>query len=226
MRIAVLLALVFLSLGSFSQDDHFRILFGANAGLLTVENNEIVPPGFGYNNLSWNEDGAVHSTNFSTTTSKYSYNAFMGEIGVSVPFARINRVSFGVEPKFGFGILRSNEYVDKYDPDASGQLKGWMMHAAGSLYIRCKLGENFHISLLGGYRLAWTRYNWYAYQTPVIGLEFGINQCRIGVYGYFTKLQFDRELSNGTKYPVRTFSDFGSISIYYTMGKRWFDKEK
>lgn len=226
MRTAALLTLVFWSFKSFSQDDQFRVLFGANAGWMTIENNEIVPPGFGYENLSWNEDQVVHSTNFSTTTSKYNCHTFMGEIGVSVPFARINRISFGVEPKFGFGILRSNEYVDKNDLTASKNVKGWMMHASGLLYVRCRLGEEFHISLMGGYRLAWTRYNWYSYQTPVVGLEFGINQCRIGVYGYFTKLQFNRQLSNGTTYPIRIFSDLGSVSLYYTLGTGWFETQK
>lgn len=224
MRIPVLTALILWSVNSFSQDDQFRVLLGVNAGWMTVENNEIVQPGIGYNGLSWNEDGAVHSTNFSTTTTKYNCNTFMGEVGISVPFARIKRVSFGVAPKFGFGILRSNEQLDKYDPEATKEVKGWMMHASGLLYVRCKLGEKFHISLLGGYRLAWTRYNWYAYQTPVAGLEFGINQCRIGIYGYFTKLRFDRQLSNGTTYPVKTFSDLGSVSLYYTLGTSWFEK--
>ncbi|WP_343631151.1 hypothetical protein [Fluviicola sp.] len=223
MRITVLLIAIFCSFSSFSQDDHFRVLFAANLGRVTMTNNEMVPPTMGYYNQSWNEDEVTYGNNFSTETKAYTCNTFMGQIGISVPFAKIGRVSFGAEPKFGIGILRSNERVNWNTLEAHKQVSTLVMDLSGLLYVRCKLWELFHVSVLGGYRLVRSEYN---YNTPVFGLEFGMDYFRIGVYGYLTQLHFDRELSNGTTYPIRTFSDFGSISFYYTMGKRWFDKEK
>jgi hypothetical protein len=221
MRITILIMLVLFSVNGFSQDDHFRILFGANLGRVTLTSNKMVPPTWGYYNQSWNEDQVIYSNNFSTEDKSYTCNTFMGQIGISVPFAKAGRMSFGVEPKFGIGILRSNEHVNWSALEAKKQISSLVMDLSGLLYVRCKLWESLHVSLLGGYRMVRSEYN---YNTPVFGLELGTDYCRIGVYGYLTELHFDRELSNGTKYPVRTFSDFGSISIYYTMGKRWFEK--
>lgn len=223
MKNIALLIFLFWSFSSLSQDDHFRVLFAANLGRVTLTTNELVLPNFDYYNQSWNEDDISYGTDFSTENKAYTCNTFMGQIGVSVPFAKIGRVSFGVEPKFGIGMLLSNEEVDRYVMGAHKQISSLAMDINGLLYVRCKLWELFHVSVLGGYRMVRSEYN---YNTPVFGLEFGMDYCRIGVYGYLTKLHFDRQLSNGTTYPVQTFSDFGSISFYYTMGKRWFDKEK
>ncbi|WP_430405227.1 hypothetical protein [Fluviicola sp.] len=221
MRIFGLLVMTLLSFNAISQEDHFRILLGANLGSVRMENNQILTPLESYYNQSWNEDYVIHNTNYGTVTNKYKCYTAMGHVGVSVPFLKIKRISFGVEPKLGIGTLRSTEYIDKNNLNAQKAVKSFAMDATGLLYVRCRLGEEFHISLLGGYRFVWTYYN---YQTPVFGLEFGIDELRIGVYGYLTSFHYDRQLSNGQKQPVESYSELGSISLYYCLGKKWFDK--
>ncbi|MGV3609454.1 MAG: hypothetical protein ACO1N0_00785 [Fluviicola sp.] len=221
MRKAVFLIILLIPITGFSQKDNFRLLFGANFGRAYMGNNKMVPPTVGYYNQSWNEDGITHNYIYGTETSNYTCNIFSGQVGVSVPFARIKRISFGVEPKLGMGVLRSNEHINKYNTLAVRNVKSFLVDATGLLYVRCRLGEQFHISLLGGYRFVWTKYN---YQSPVVGLEFGMDYFRVGVYGYMSGLHYDRQLSNGETYPVEAYYDLGSVSLYYTMGKKWFDK--
>ncbi len=222
MRITIFSIILLISSPCFSQTDNFRILFGANFGRAYMGNNKMVPPTSGYYNQSWNEDGQTHNYIYSTVTNSYTCNIFSGQVGLSVPFVRIKRISFGVESKLGIGVLRSNEHLNKYDMLAVRNVKSFLMDATGLLYVRCRLGEQFHISLLGGYRFVWTYYN---YQSPVAGLEFGMDYFRIGVYAYMSGLHYDRQLSNGQTYPIEAYYDLGSMSLYYTMGKKWFDKD-
>lgn len=222
MRITGLLIVLLISLNSISQTDNFRILFGFNFGVSKMKNNQMVQPSYGYETLSWNESGKIHNTNYGTITNELTCLTLLGQVGVSVPFLKVKRISFGVAPKVGIGGMISNGN-NIYTSGIGIPVKSLTTDASALLYMRCRLGELFHLSLLGGYRFVWSYYN---YQSPVFGLEFGIDQARIGIYAHLSGLHYDRQLSNGETYPIEEYYDFGSVSLYYTLGKRWFDKSK
>jgi len=204
-----------------AQLDKFK--FNANLSFETVNYtyDEIRNNGITYYNGI-----PLNSPFYSRFITRYECLNIMAHFGVHVPFIVKNSWSLGIKPTIGYGrlfnykdpIIRKNDVPQQINNDEL-YIKSSSIDAQACLYLRYNLENKTtlygHISIFGGCRYLNSYDN---YAMPVFGIEYGQEMWGIDITGYFTRINYYRQLSNGDIEVAKRIYDIASLTahIYFS----------
>ncbi len=175
------------------------------------------------NGITYHNGIPLNSTFYNRFVTRYDCLNIMAHIGANVPFIVRNSWSLGFKPTIGYGRLfnykdpsiNMNDVPQKINNDDL-YIKSSSLDAQACLYLRYNLENKTtlygHLSVFGGCRYLNSYDN---YAMPVFGIEYGQEMWGIDITGYFTKINYYRQLSNGDTEIAKRIYDIASLSAHF-----------